>query len=126
MRATHIVGPQGQEVYNLQVSPESLVKQVGKEIGIFEIREHSQVNGNTQGHHGFFPWLFPEIVNGQPYQVIRKGGKNQEKEKKSTGLIIKEQADQEEVSISKAPLFIQDGINGQDHQQESPEIQPGK
>ena len=95
MRAAHIIGPKGQEVYNLQVCPESLVKQVCKEIGIFEIREDPQVNGNTQGHHGFFPWFFFEIVNGQPYQVIRKGRKNQEKEKKSTGLIIKEQADQE-------------------------------
>ena len=126
MRATHIVGPQGQEVYNLQVRPESLVEKIGKEIGIFEIGEHPQVNGDTQGHHGFFPGFFSEIVNGQPYQVIRKGGENEEKEKKSAGLIIKKQAYQEEVCISQAPLFIQDGINGEGQQQECPEIQPGK
>jgi len=66
------------------------------------------------------------MINGQSYQVIRKGGENEEKEKKSAGFIIKEKAYQEEVSIPKAPPFIQDGINGEGYQQEYPEIQPGK
>jgi hypothetical protein len=126
MGTTHIVGPQGQKVHNFQVRPECLVEKIGKEISIFEIGKHPQVNGNTQGHHDLFPGLFAEMINGQPYQVIRASRENEKQEKQPAGLVIKEEAYQEEVDIPERTLFIQDGIESKGHQQECPEIQPGK
>jgi len=126
MGATHIVGPEGQEIYNFQVRPECLVEKISKKVSIFEIGEHPQVNGNAQGHHNLFPGLFAEMINGQSDQVIRKGGENQEEKKQSAGFIIKEQAYQEEVSIPQCAFFIQEGIENKGYQQEYPEIQPCK
>jgi hypothetical protein len=103
-----------------------MVKKISEKIGIFEIREDPQVNDDTQGHHGFFPWSLLQIVDRHPDQVIREGGENKEKKKQATGLIAKIQADQEKVCIPQGLLFIQDGIYGDGQQQESPEIQPGE
>jgi hypothetical protein len=122
MGAAHLVGPAGQKVYNLQVRPESLVEKIRKEIGILEIGKHPQVDGNAQGYHDLLPGPFPEMINGQSYQVIREGGKDQEQKKQSAGLIVKEQAYQEKVGIPQGPFLIQNGINSKGHQQEYPEI----
>ena len=66
------------------------------------------------------------MVYGKPDQIIRDGGKHEEKEKQAAGFVIKEKTDKEQKGISQSFLLIDQRIYREGHQKESPEIQPRK
>jgi len=66
------------------------------------------------------------MINGQPYEVIRKSRENQQEKKQSARFVIKKQADDEKVNIPECTFLIDDGIENENHQKEDPKEQPGK
>ena len=65
-------------------------------------------------------------MDSQSDYIIRNSRKHQQEEKQAAGFVIEKQADKKQVGISKATLFVDDRVNCQVYQQESPEIEPGE
>jgi hypothetical protein len=81
--AGQLVGPEGKMIHHLNVQVENIINRTDKQIGIFEIREHKQVNNHTHDDPEFLPALFPGPVNKVAKVVIRNGGENEKQEEQS-------------------------------------------
>jgi hypothetical protein len=111
---------------NLKIGSQQCVDGLREKDIIFEEGKNEQSNGEAQRKPCLFPLLGFGMIDGLSYIKIDDGGKNQNKQKKATCFIIKEQGYQPQIGIPEFNVFIQKGIKHKDHQEKPPEIQPGK
>jgi len=59
-------------------------------------------------------------------KIVTECGKEQDKNKKPSGFVIKEVTDGKEIKIAQRFLLIKKGVKKQDDNKKNPEIGPGK
>ena len=100
------------------------VEAVREKIGILEIGQHAQVDGDAERHEQLLPEFRLAAVNGLSDEKIDQCGKNEQQKEKTARFVIEEKADEKEIPVSERLLLVDDGINGERYRQEDPEIQP--
>lgn len=141
-----MVGKLGKMVHNMQVAMEHVVVNIGEEVSVFEIEQDGEIDNYAENQEAFAAHvalsgiMVGKTVETDTQQISENRGENKQQNKQSAGLIVKEKADNEEVSIAERKfgegtvtcyiLLSQKGgeetQSGKDNEEESPEIELGE
>lgn len=143
-----MVGPLCQHIDDLHVGVGYGVVDVGKEIGIFEIEKHSEIDHYAYNHQCFAATLTSSgshAVESDAESPAEEGGEDEQQYEESRGLVVEKEADEEEVGIArkassgghgtavanKAAFAFErqtydTGVDSKNHEEESPKIELGE
>ena len=112
-----------EDIEHAEMDVEEVVDDVGEEIGILEVAEQREVDDDAQ-HEPGLPFPFGRRgVDALGDEEVRARHEHQYQHKQSAGLVIEEQADEEQEGITQQALAVNQAENGKDNGKERPEIE---
>jgi hypothetical protein len=100
------------------------VEEVDEKKGVLEIGQHTQVDEEAEGYPASLRRPVLRSIHPPPGHIVDRRGDQQKDKEKTSRFVIEEDADQEKIEVAQEKPFVYEGIEGEYHQQEDPEIHP--
>jgi hypothetical protein len=101
--------------------PKQVIEGFCEEIAVFEVAEHQQVIDDGRDQPNKFDPLRFGIMDQKSDAVVDHGRAQQQHKKETAGLVVEEDAGNEQERIAREAIGVNDGENTQDNRIESPE-----
>ena len=122
-RAERGIGPHGEPVSRNDVAPCGPIPCVGQEVGVLEIEEQAEVQGDAQGEPCVAAPIRIRLGNPVSDQVVAEGGKHQDAHEPARGLPVEQQTGEEQPPETEGPLAVPvpESVHQEDAHEEHPE-----
>ena len=108
------------------VAADHRVVGVGEEVGVFEIAEDGEVQHHARDHIGFACPLSRRLVQQYADEVVVEHVEDEDEHKEAAGLIVEEDAGEEEEGVAQQSFAMEDGEEGEYEGEEGPEVELGE
>ena len=110
-------------IEHVQLTTENVIHHVGEEVGVLEVAQQKQIDGNA-GDEPCFP-LQPvgTNVDAACYQEVGASDEHQDKHEETARLIVEEKAHEAQEGVAKQSAAVHKAENGKHQGKESPEVE---